>query len=342
MAGQLQQTLLPLATAARQAVRGWASSAAPFTPPPRPVVGQPTHATHPHVRVPCTWMPCTMHLHMHPGACMHARMYACRVCLPHATGCMNDAHAGPCLLHDMHVKGCRTRSVLPCLHPPQPAAALCNQLLPPPHPRAPRPCVAPSSRPSSRAHGYTPPFPHPPTRTRPHTLATSQPSPTLRYRHHHCQLMAAHELTPGIPALEYAARRQRLANILPSGGAAIMPAAATTFMSGAIPYPYRQVMRLFTLLQVLLAFATGLPAWPRSANGACSRGSFLHLTPRWPAACPAAAPPPPPPHAAPPPPAPPPPPQDSDFFYMTGLLQHAVAVIRAPPAGAAGAWSRHS
>ncbi|GIL85310.1 hypothetical protein Vretimale_10733 [Volvox reticuliferus] len=80
----------------------------------------------------------------------------------------------------------------------------------------------------------------------------------------HPELLDPHELTPGIPASEYRARRNRLGQLLPPGGAAILPAAATTYMSGVIPWPYRQ---------------------------------------------------------------------DPDFFYLTGLTQHGLAVLTAPGAG---------
>ncbi len=55
------------------------------------------------------------------------------------------------------------------------------------------------------------------------------------------QLLAEGELTAGVLGTEYAARRQRLAEALPAGGLAIIPAASTSYMAGLIPYPYRQV-----------------------------------------------------------------------------------------------------
>ncbi|KXZ55090.1 hypothetical protein GPECTOR_3g245 [Gonium pectorale] len=58
--------------------------------------------------------------------------------------------------------------------------------------------------------------------------------------HKFIYLLAAHELTPGISAAEYRERRQRLAALLPPGGVAILPAAGVSYMSGAIPWPYRQ------------------------------------------------------------------------------------------------------
>lgn len=64
---------------------------------------------------------------------------------------------------------------------------------------------------------------------------------------HHCkgapacmQLLAEGEIWPGVQTAEFAARRKRLADALPPGGIAVIPAASRTFMTGAIPYAYRQ------------------------------------------------------------------------------------------------------
>ena len=54
------------------------------------------------------------------------------------------------------------------------------------------------------------------------------------------QLLAEGEIWPGLAAEEFAARRKRLADALPPGGVAVIPAASRTFMTGAIPYAYRQ------------------------------------------------------------------------------------------------------
>ena len=54
------------------------------------------------------------------------------------------------------------------------------------------------------------------------------------------QLLAEGEIWPGMAAEEFAARRKRLADALPPGGVAVVPAASRTFMTGAIPYAYRQ------------------------------------------------------------------------------------------------------
>lgn len=52
--------------------------------------------------------------------------------------------------------------------------------------------------------------------------------------------VAAGELTPGITATEYAARRRALAASMPVGALAVLAAAPTVYMTGVIPYPYRQ------------------------------------------------------------------------------------------------------
>ncbi|KAG2448403.1 hypothetical protein HYH02_006295 [Chlamydomonas schloesseri] len=56
----------------------------------------------------------------------------------------------------------------------------------------------------------------------------------------HPELLAPGQLTPGVTAAEYAARRQQLAELLPPGSIAVLPSAATTYMAGVIPWPYRQ------------------------------------------------------------------------------------------------------
>ena len=61
------------------------------------------------------------------------------------------------------------------------------------------------------------------------------------------QLLAEGEIWPGIQAAEFAARRKSLADALPPGGIAVIPAASRTFMTGAIPYAYRQARPLSIL-----------------------------------------------------------------------------------------------
>lgn len=73
------------------------------------------------------------------------------------------------------------------------------------------------------------------------------------------QLLGVGELAPGIHQAELEQRRQALSSSMPSNSIAIVPAANTWYITGAIPYPYRQ---------------------------------------------------------------------DADFFYLTGLQQHAVAIIQ--------------
>ncbi|RMZ52479.1 hypothetical protein APUTEX25_003622 [Auxenochlorella protothecoides] len=53
-------------------------------------------------------------------------------------------------------------------------------------------------------------------------------------------LLAPGELAPGIQASEFAARRASLAARMPLGSCALVPATAVAYMTGVIPYPYRQ------------------------------------------------------------------------------------------------------
>ena len=57
------------------------------------------------------------------------------------------------------------------------------------------------------------------------------------------QLLAEGEITPGIQGAEFAARRAALADRLPPGAVALLPASSVTYMAGVVPYPYRQVRR---------------------------------------------------------------------------------------------------
>ena len=65
------------------------------------------------------------------------------------------------------------------------------------------------------------------------------------------QLLAEGELVPGVSIAEFHDRRLRLASLLPPQSVAVVPSAAKTYRTGAIPYPYRQV--------VALVSATALP-----------------------------------------------------------------------------------
>ncbi|KAL6771209.1 ICP55 [Auxenochlorella protothecoides x Auxenochlorella symbiontica] len=56
----------------------------------------------------------------------------------------------------------------------------------------------------------------------------------------HPELLAPGELAPGIQASEFAARRASLAARMPLGSCALVPATAVAYMTGVIPYPYRQ------------------------------------------------------------------------------------------------------
>ena len=60
-------------------------------------------------------------------------------------------------------------------------------------------------------------------------------------------LLAPGDLTPGIPAREYARRREALLAALPPGAVALLAAPPRLSMSGVIPFPYRPASDLFYL-----------------------------------------------------------------------------------------------
>jgi hypothetical protein len=66
-------------------------------------------------------------------------------------------------------------------------------------------------------------------------LVVGQPTPET-----HPELLRVGEIQPGIAAEEFALRRQQLAERLPDGGVAVLQASRQVFMSGVVPYPYRQ------------------------------------------------------------------------------------------------------
>jgi len=86
----------------------------------------------------------------------------------------------------------------------------------------------------------------------------------------HPEVLGPQELAPGLHVNEFRHRRDALARLMPRGSIAIIPAASTTFVSGVVPYPYRQ---------------------------------------------------------------------EADFAYLTGILQHSVAVVQA--CGNAGGPEQH-
>ncbi|MEW5312326.1 MAG: hypothetical protein WDW38_003968 [Sanguina aurantia] len=67
------------------------------------------------------------------------------------------------------------------------------------------------------------------------SFAAGQPVPAT-----HPQLLSPGELAPGIHSSEFRGRRKRLCTLLQPGACAIIPASATNYMAGVIPYPYRQ------------------------------------------------------------------------------------------------------
>lgn len=61
------------------------------------------------------------------------------------------------------------------------------------------------------------------------------------------QLIYPGELTPGVAAEEYAGRRRKLMAGLPPNSLVVLPSASTTYMSGVVPYLYRQDADFFYL-----------------------------------------------------------------------------------------------
>eukprot|EP00667_Euglena_gracilis_P007728 EG_transcript_7808 len=74
--------------------------------------------------------------------------------------------------------------------------------------------------------------------------SSATPSPAVRVSQPlaqtHPHLLAPGDLTPGTPAAEYAARRERMAAALPEGSVLILPAHPTLYMTHDIPYAFRQ------------------------------------------------------------------------------------------------------
>lgn len=54
------------------------------------------------------------------------------------------------------------------------------------------------------------------------------------------QVLGPDELAPGLHIKEFIARRRNLARLIPPGSIAIVPAASLAYVTGVIPYPYRQ------------------------------------------------------------------------------------------------------
>ncbi|KAF6266603.1 peptidase M24, structural domain-containing protein [Scenedesmus sp. NREL 46B-D3] len=56
----------------------------------------------------------------------------------------------------------------------------------------------------------------------------------------HPNVLGLDELAPGLHISEFQARRRNLARLMPPGSIAIIPAASLAYVTGVIPYPYRQ------------------------------------------------------------------------------------------------------
>jgi len=76
----------------------------------------------------------------------------------------------------------------------------------------------------------------------PPSYCAGQPTPET-----HPELLSPGEITVGITADEYAARRKRLVSEIPANGVVLLPSGNTVYMSGIIPYPFRQDADFFYL-----------------------------------------------------------------------------------------------
>lgn len=86
---------------------------------------------------------------------------------------------------------------------------------------------------SNSVHSNTAAFPtsHPEARA----AAAGQPTHST-----HPELLDRGELAPGLHHSELQQRRQNLANMMPPNSMALIPASSLSFITGVIPYPYRQ------------------------------------------------------------------------------------------------------
>lgn len=91
----------------------------------------------------------------------------------------------------------------------------------------------------------------------------------------HPELLSEGELSPGLTATEFAVRRRRLAACLPAGTVALVAAPPVTYMSGAVPYPYRPDVNFLYLTGVR---TPGSLAAISSAEGS-GQGAFTLFVP---------------------------------------------------------------
>lgn len=100
--------------------------------------------------------------------------------------------------------------------------------------------------------------------------------------HTHPELLRPSELQPGITTDELGQRRQRLCQAMGSGSLAIVPAASIVYMSGVIPYVYRQDPDCFYLTglnQPALAVLQVPPGGFFSSSGAPQARYTLFIDP---------------------------------------------------------------
>lgn len=91
----------------------------------------------------------------------------------------------------------------------------------------------------------------------------------------HPELLAEGEISPGMTAAEFATRRRRLAECLPADAVALVAAPPVTYMSGAVPYPYRPDANFLYLTGVR---TSGSLAAISSAEGS-GQGAFTLFVP---------------------------------------------------------------
>lgn len=93
------------------------------------------------------------------------------------------------------------------------------------------------------------------------------------------QVLDKGELAPGLHYTELQQRRQNLAHLMPAGSLAVIPAASLAFVTGVIPYPYRQdadFLYLTGMQQQAVALIRTGGEWCVAAPGCMLRLSKHH------------------------------------------------------------------
>lgn len=93
------------------------------------------------------------------------------------------------------------------------------------------------------------------------------------------QVLDKGEVAPGLHFSELQQRRQNLANLMPPGSVAIIPAASLAYVTGVIPYPYRQDADFLYMTgiqqQAVALIRTGGASQAWAGCFICSRLTFL-------------------------------------------------------------------